>query len=73
MENKAEVRFKVVTYCSLAFINKEELLGILQVFKRAVFQENKVMMEKNTSSPPLQDIKKPWKHVMHVYFQKLLK
>ena len=27
-------------------INKEELLGEWQVFKRAVFQEKKVMMEK---------------------------
>ena len=43
---KAEVTFEAVTYSSLAIINKEELLGERQVFKRAVFQE-KVMMEKN--------------------------
>ena len=50
--------FEGVTYSSLAIINKEELLGEWQVFKRAVFQEKKVMMEKNTSPPPsLQDIK----------------
>ena len=37
--------FEVVTYSSLAIINKEELLGEWQVFKRAVFQEKKIMME----------------------------
>ena len=39
--------FEGVTYSSLAIINKDELLGEWQVFKRAVFQEKKVMMEKN--------------------------
>ena len=56
-EEKVEVTFEGVTYASLAIINKEELLGEWQVFKRAVFQEKKVMMEKNTSPPSLQDIK----------------
>ena len=43
---KAEVKFERVTYSSLAaFINKKELLEEWQVFKRAVFQEEKVMME----------------------------
>ena len=42
----AEVTFEGVTYSSLAIINKEELLGEWQVFKRAVFQEKKVMMRK---------------------------
>ena len=46
---KAEVRFEGFTYSSLAINNKEELLGEWKVFKRAVFQEKKVMMEKNTS------------------------
>ena len=41
----------------LLLFNKEELLGEWQVFKRAVFQEKKVMMDKNTSPPSLQDIK----------------
>ena len=53
---KAVVTLEGVTYSSLAIINKEELLGEWQVFKRAVFQE-KVMMEKNTSLTSLQDIK----------------
>ena len=43
---KAEVTFEGITYSSLAIINKEEL----QVFKRAVFQEKKVMMEKHQPS-----------------------
>ena len=34
---KAAVTFEGVTYSSLAIINKEELLGEWQVFKRAVF------------------------------------
>ena len=34
---KAEVTFEGVTYSSPAIINKEELLGEWQVFKRAVF------------------------------------
>ena len=46
---RTKVRFEGVTYSSLAIINK----GEWQVFKRAVFQEKKVMMEKNTSSPSL--------------------
>ena len=45
---KAEVTFEGVTYSSLAIINKEELLGEWKVFKRAVFHEKKVMMEKKT-------------------------
>ena len=53
---KAEVIFEGVTI-HLLLINKEELLGEWQVFQRAVFQEKKVMMEKNTSPPSLQDIK----------------
>ena len=36
--------FEGVTYSSLAITNKEELLGEWQVFKKAVFQEKKVMM-----------------------------
>ena len=44
---KAEVTFEGVTYSSLAIINKEELLeellGEWQFFKRAVFQEKKVI------------------------------
>ena len=40
---KAEVKFEGLTYSSLAIINKEELLGEWQVFKRSVFQ-NKIMM-----------------------------
>ena len=68
----SEVTFEGVTYSSLAIINKEELLGKRQVFKRAVFQEKKVMMEKNTSPPSLQDIKKPWKQLMLVYSLELL-
>ena len=47
---KTEVMFEGVTYSSLAIINKEELLGEWQVFKRAAFQEKKVMMGKKT--PP---------------------
>ena len=43
---KAEVTFEGVTYSSLAIINKEELPGKCQVFKRTVFQEKKVTMEK---------------------------
>ena len=45
---KAEITFEGVIYSSLAIINKEELLGEWQVFKRAVFYANKVMVEKNT-------------------------
>ena len=43
---KTEVTFEGVTYSSLAIINKEELLGEWQVFKRAVFLEKNVVMEK---------------------------
>ena len=43
---KAEATFEEVTYFSLAITNKEELLVEWQVFKRAVFQWKKVMMEK---------------------------
>ena len=46
MEKKTEITFEGFTYSSLASINKEELLGEWQVFKRALFQEKKVMMEK---------------------------
>ena len=46
MEKKTEITFEGFTYSSLASINKEELLGEWQVFKRAIFQEKKVMMEK---------------------------
>ena len=53
---KVEVTFEWVTYSFLAIINKEELLGDWQVFKRAVFQEKKVMIKQNTSPPSLQDI-----------------
>ena len=42
---KAEVTFVGVTYSSLAIINKEELLGEWQFFKRAVFQKKKVMIK----------------------------
>ena len=47
---KSEVTFEGVTYSSLAIISKEELLGEWQVFKRALFQERKVMMETTTTS-----------------------
>ena len=47
---KADVTFEGVTYSSLAIISEEELLVEWHVFKRAVFQEKKVMMEKNTPS-----------------------
>ena len=43
---KTEVTFEGVTYSSLAIINKEESLGEWQIFKRAFFQEKKVMMKK---------------------------
>ena len=46
---KAEVTFEGVTYSSLAIINKEGSLGEWQIFKRAVFQEKKVMMGKKTA------------------------
>ena len=39
---KAVVTFEGVTYSSLAILNKEEFLGVWQVFKRAVFQEKKL-------------------------------
>ena len=72
---KAEVTFEGVTYSSLDISNKEELLGEWQVFKRAVFQEKKVIMGKKT--PVLLHLCKtqntPWKPVMLVYFMKLLK
>ena len=47
---KAIVTFEGVTYSSLAIINKEELLEEWQVFKRAILQEKKVMMEKKCST-----------------------
>ena len=47
---KAAVIFEWVTYSSLAIINKEELLGEWQVFKRAIFQEKFMMGEKYQSS-----------------------
>ena len=53
---KVEVTLEGVIYSSLAIINKEELLGEWQVFKRAVFQE-KSLSWKNISPPSLQDIK----------------
>ena len=56
---KAEVTFEGVTYSSLATINKEELLGEWQIFKRAVFQEKKDDEKNNTSSPSMLDIKDP--------------
>ena len=37
MEKKAEVTFEGVTYSSLAIINKEEMQGECQIFKRALF------------------------------------
>ena len=45
---KAEVTFEGVTYSSLAFINKEKLLGEWLVFKRAAFQEKVLMGKKNS-------------------------
>ena len=45
---KAEETFEGVTYSSFATINKEDLLGEWQAFKRAVFHEKKVIMEKKT-------------------------
>ena len=54
----SEVMFEGVTYSSLAIINKEELLGEGQVFKRAGFPREKGYDgEKHTSPPSLQDIK----------------
>ena len=53
---KSRGNIRRVIYSSLAIINKEELLGEWQVFKRAVFQK-KVMMGNNTSPPSLQDVK----------------
>ena len=47
---KTEVTFEGVTYSSLAIINKEESLGEWQIFKRAIFQEKKVMMKKTQPS-----------------------
>ena len=38
----AEVTFEGVTYSSLAIINKEELLGEWQVFKRAVSKRRRL-------------------------------
>ena len=54
---KAEAMFERVKYSYLAIFNKEELHGEWHSFKRAFFQEKKVMMEKKTSPPSLQDIK----------------
>ena len=62
-----------VTYSSLAIINKEESLGEWEIFKRAVFQEKKVMMEKTPALHLCKTKKIPWKQVMLVYFYKLLK
>ena len=45
MEKRTEVTFDGVTYSLLAIINKEELLGEWQVFKRALFRENKYIMK----------------------------
>ena len=58
---KSEITFEEVTYSSLAIINEEELLGEWQVFKRAIFQEKKVIDGKKT--PPYGN----------KYFQNLLK
>ena len=44
IEKRAEVTFDGVTYSPLAIINKEELLGEWQVFKRALFHEKKFIM-----------------------------
>ena len=46
MEKRTEVTFEVVIYSPLAIINKEELLGECEVFKRAVFYEKKIIMKK---------------------------
>ena len=46
MEKKQGLHRKGITYSSLAIINKEELHGELQVFKRGVLQEKNVMKEK---------------------------
>ena len=55
---KAEVTFVGITYSSLAIINKVELLGEWQVFKRAVFQEKKGMIGgKKHQASILQDLK----------------
>ena len=48
-------RGKGVTYSSLAIINRDELLGEWQVFKRGFFKEKKI--EKKTRPPSLQGIK----------------
>ena len=73
IRERAEVRFEGITSSSLAIINKEELLEEWQVLNRDVFQE-KVMMEKNKPALHLcKTPKTPWKQVMLVYFQKVLK
>ena len=73
---QAEVTFEGVTYSSLAIINKEELLGEWQVFQRVVFHE-KVIMGGGGGGEQQPSIfarhKTPWKQVMLVYFQKVLK
>ena len=50
---KAEVTFVGITYSSPGIINKEELLGKWQVFKRAVFQEKMVVMGKKIYQPSI--------------------
>ena len=69
---KAEVTFETVKYSSLAIINKEELLGEWQVFKRAVFQE-KIMMGKKHQPSIFARHKRHHGSKLFVYFQKHLK
>ena len=44
--------FEVVTYSSLAIINKGKLLGEWQVLKRAFFQEKRVITKKRKKNSP---------------------
>ena len=69
----AEVMFEGVTYSSLVIINKEELLGEWQFLRVAVFQEKKANMKRIPALHLCKREKAPWKQVMLVYFEKLLK
>ena len=73
LEKRTEVTFEEVTYSPLAIINKEELLGEWQVFKRAVFLEKKFIMKKTHQPSILAGRKTLWKKVLFGYFLKFLK
>ena len=68
---KVEATFEGVTYSSLPII-KRKIARKWQVFKRAVFHEKKVVMEKTPDSI-LQDVKDTMEKNMFVYFQNHLK